>query len=83
MTDNAEGMTPSTNPATPQDLAEIIQEFEQYRERLVNEMTTAAKKAKLPKSKLMARLDPELAQIDATIDNLRAQYTALTENNGN
>ena len=79
MTDKAEGITPSTNIVTSQDLAELIQEFEQYRERLVNDMTIAAKKAKLPKSKLMARLDPELAHIDATLDNLRMQHAALTE----
>jgi hypothetical protein len=83
MTDKAEGITPSTNIATSQDLAEVIHEFEQYRERLVNDMTIAAKKAKLPKSKLMARLGPELAHIDATLDNLRMQHAALTEDDNN
>jgi hypothetical protein len=73
-------MTPTIEPVTPEALAEIIQEFEQYRERLVSEMTTAAQKAKLSKAKLMTKLEPELAQIDATLDNLRAEYTALVEN---
>jgi len=63
-----------------EELTEVIAEFEQYRERLVNEMTTAAKKAKISKSKVMANLEPELAKIDATLENLRAQKAALTEN---
>ncbi len=66
-----------TEPVTPQALAEVIQEFEQYRQRLIEEMTTAAQKAKLPKAKLMARLEPELAQIDATLENLRSQHAVL------
>ncbi|HBE20307.1 MAG TPA: hypothetical protein DEG17_20115 [Cyanobacteria bacterium UBA11149] len=65
---------------TPQDIAEVILEFEQYRQRLIDEMTTVAQKAKLPKSKMMARLEPELAQIDATLENLRTQHAALTSN---
>jgi hypothetical protein len=73
-------MTPTSEPVTPEALAEIIQEFEQYRERLVSEMTTAAQKAKLSKAKLMTKLEPKLAQIDATLDNLRSEYTALVEN---
>lgn len=67
-------------PVTAQDLAETIQEFEQYRERLIADMTTAAQKAKLSKSKLMASLEPELAQIDAALENLRSQYAAITDN---
>lgn len=73
------GTVNDTEQVTPQDLAEVIQEFEQYRERLINDMTTAAKKAKLPKSKMMARLEPQLAQIDATLEKLRTQHAALTE----
>ena len=75
-----EGTVNETEPVTPQDLAEVIQEFEQYRQRLLDDMTAAAQKAKLPKSKLMARLEPELAQIDATLENLRTQHAALTGN---
>ncbi|MBR8827703.1 MAG: hypothetical protein DSM107014_07315 [Gomphosphaeria aponina SAG 52.96 = DSM 107014] len=65
---------------TSEELTEVIAEFEQYRERLVNEMTINAKKAKISKSKLMAQLEPELAKIDATLLNLRAQKAALSEN---
>jgi ferritin len=67
-----------TEPATPQDLLETIQEFEQYRQRLIEELTSAAQKAKLPKSKLMARLEENLTPIDATLDNLRSQLVVLT-----
>ena len=77
---DTEGTVNGSEPVTPQDLAEIIQEFEQYRQRLLEDMTRAAQKAKLPKSKLKAQLEPELAQIDATLENLRTQHAALTGN---
>jgi hypothetical protein len=77
MTDN---LTNLSEPVTPQDIAEVIQEFEVYRQRLIDDLTHAAQKAKLPKSKLNARLEPELAQIDETLANLRAQHAALTSN---
>lgn len=72
---------PTTDPESPvtaAQIAEVIQEFEQYRERLIHDMTAAAQKAKLSKSKLMSNLEPELAQIDATLDHLRTQYAALS-----
>ena len=68
-------------PVSPQELAEVIQEFEQYRQRLVEDLTAAARKAKVSQSKLKKRLEPELAQIDATLEQLRAQYAAATNNN--
>lgn len=64
----------------PEEIAELIQEFEKYRQRLIDEMTTAAKKAKLPKSKVMTKLEPQLAEIDAKLENLRAQHAAMTGN---
>lgn len=60
-----------------QELAEVIQEFEQYRERLVNETLATAKRAKLMKSAVMAKLEPELTKIDATIAELRDRQAAL------
>jgi hypothetical protein len=77
MTDNLSNIS---EPVTPQAIAEVIQEFEVYRQRLIDDLTNAAQKAKLPKSKLNARLEPELAQIDETLANLRAQHAALTSN---
>lgn len=70
-----------TNPPTAQELAEVIAELEQYRERLVNETLTVAQRAKVLKTKAMAQLEPELNQIDATLQELRKQQAALTASN--
>jgi hypothetical protein len=78
--ENAQNVPNSTEP-NAEELAELIAEFEQYRERLVNETITAAQKAKLPQKAAMAKIEPELAQIDAGLQNLRAQLAALTTNN--
>lgn len=74
------GAIDGTDAVSQEELAEVIKELEQYRQRLIDDMTAAAKKAKLSKAKLMANLEPELAQIDATLDNLRAQHAALSGN---
>ncbi|NEQ53570.1 MAG: hypothetical protein F6K11_26110 [Leptolyngbya sp. SIO3F4] len=75
-------MTSSTDTATPQasieEITELITEFEKYRERLMNETLDAAKKAKMSKKETMARLEPELAKIDAALTQLRAQLATLT-----
>ena len=62
-----------TSPATTQDIAEVIAELEEYRDRLIAESTETAKKAKLTKSMLMAQLDPELTKIEAALAQLRSQ----------
>ncbi|MEG4249444.1 hypothetical protein QUB37_04765 [Microcoleus sp. AT3-A2] len=88
MSDNEE-LNPSDNQQTVgnlpetnvEELAEVIAEFEKYRERLVNETMTAAQKAKLPQKAAMAKIEPELAKIDAGLESLRAQMAALTTNN--
>ncbi|MBE9039761.1 hypothetical protein IQ235_03005 [Oscillatoriales cyanobacterium LEGE 11467] len=77
----AETSPAATKPATAGELIEVIQEFEEYRERLINETTTAAKKAKLPKAMVMKQLEPELAKIDAALENLRTQQAAIEEAN--
>ncbi|NEQ96896.1 MAG: hypothetical protein F6K30_09250 [Cyanothece sp. SIO2G6] len=64
-------------PITAEAIAETIVEFEQYRERLLNETLTAAKKAKMSKKATMAKLEPELEKIDAVIQNLRVQHAAM------
>jgi hypothetical protein len=79
-------MTETSEPAamdqvTAQDLAEVIEEFEQYRERLFNEAMTTAQRAKLPKAKVLPQLEPELAKIDAVLQELRDQQAALTVGN--
>ena len=75
---DSQGTTNHSAPVTPEELAQVIQEFEQYRHRLVEDMTNAAKKAKLSKSKMMTKLEPELAQIDTALENLRVQYAMMT-----
>lgn len=75
---DSQATTNNSAPVTPEELAEVIQDFEQYRQRLVEDMTNAAKKAKLSKSKMMTKLEPELAQIDTALEKLRVQYAAMT-----
>jgi DNA repair exonuclease SbcCD ATPase subunit len=70
--------TPTTEQATPEALAEIILEIEQYRERLVNDTLTMAQRAKIMKSKALETLEPNLAQIDAQLAALRQQQADLT-----
>ncbi|BAZ06865.1 hypothetical protein [Calothrix sp. NIES-3974] len=60
-----------------QEIIEVLTEFEQYRERLINETMETAKKAKLMKKTVMAQLEPELAKIDAIIQNLRMQLEGV------
>jgi hypothetical protein len=66
------------NLVTATDLAELIVEFEKYRDRLISETTEAAKKAKLSKKATMAKLEPQLADIDAKLQRLREQQTNLS-----
>lgn len=66
------------NPVTSEDLAELIVEFEKYRDRLVHDTTEAAKKAKLSKKATMAKLEPQLADIDAKLQRLREQQANLS-----
>ena len=73
--------TTSIAEATPQELTEIIADLEQYRERLVNDSLTMAKRAKVMKSQAMANLEPQLAQIDQTLQALRQQQATLTASN--
>ncbi len=70
--------TTSIADATPQELNEIIVELEQYRERLVEDTLTMAKRAKTMKSQAMANLEPQLAEIDQTLQALRQQQAILT-----
>lgn len=68
-------------PVTAEQLAELVVEFEKYRERLVSETMEAAKKAKLSKKATMAKLEPQLAEIDAKLARIREQQAALTADN--
>jgi hypothetical protein len=75
-------MTNDVQPApTAQEVAELIAEFEQYRERLVSETIETAQKAKLMKKTVMSQLEPELAKIDAALEALREQQAGLIAEN--
>ncbi|MCL1495210.1 MAG: hypothetical protein M1G31_31335 [Pseudanabaena sp. Salubria-1] len=65
----------SLEEATPQELAEMISELEQFRERIVNDTLATAQRAKIMKSQALATLEPNLAKIDSTLQTLRQQQS--------
>ena len=65
--------TETNQPASTQEIAAVIAELEQYRDRLIEESTETAKKAKLTKSALMAQIEPELQKIETALTQLRTQ----------
>ena len=79
--ESAEDLTEDSTQIEAEELIEVIAEFERYRERLVSETMAAAQKAKLPQKAAMAKIEPELAKIDAGLDSLRTQLAAITTNN--
>jgi regulator of replication initiation timing len=78
MTDISELNSPAQE--TREEILEVIAEFEQYRERLVNDTLAMAQRAKIMKAQAMSNLEPSLAQIDAQILDLRQQLEALATN---
>ena len=68
----------SNSTVTAEELAEVIAEFEQYRDRLYNETIASAKKAKVSKKVAMAQLQPQLDQIDSKLEQLRNQYASVS-----
>jgi hypothetical protein len=83
-TPNSQLPTPNmsdTETVTAAELEEIIVELQKYRDRLVHDTTEAIHKAKLPKSKAMAQMEPELAKIDAMMQELHDRHAALLANN--
>ncbi|WP_298919640.1 hypothetical protein [uncultured Nostoc sp.] len=71
----------TTDNVNAQEVAEVIAELEQYRERLVQETTETAKRAKLMRVNVMAKLEPELAKIDSALQELRNQQATLNLSN--
>ena len=65
----------SLEESTPQELAEMISELEQFRERIVNDTLATAQRAKIMKSQALANLEPNLAKIDSTLETLRQQQS--------
>jgi hypothetical protein len=73
----AESVPSSESEGSPsaQEIANVIAELEQYRNRLIEDFTSTAKKAKLPKSMVMAQLEnhPEIVKINASIAQLQGE----------
>ena len=67
--------------ANSEELTLAIAELEEYRERLVNDVLSMAQKAKVMKAQALASLQPQLAQIDATLEALRQQQSVLGAGN--
>lgn len=67
----------SIDQATSEELTEIITELENYRERLMNDTLSMAKRAKIMKAQAMANLEPQIDQIDAQLQVLRQRQEAL------
>lgn len=68
----------SIEHANLEEVASAIAELEQYRERLVSETLTAAKKAKVMKGQAENNLEPTLAKIDGMLVELRHRQATLT-----
>ena len=64
----------ATAKTQEQEIEEVITGLEQYRERIINDTLEHAKKVKIPKAKVMAKLEqhPELSKIDKALNELRS-----------
>jgi hypothetical protein len=70
-----------TEEVSAAELAEIITELQKYRDRLVHDTTEAIHKARLPKAKAIAQMEPEIVRIDAMIQELHDRHAALIAGN--
>ncbi|AUB44073.1 hypothetical protein COO91_10291 (plasmid) [Nostoc flagelliforme CCNUN1] len=71
----------SSAQASSEELTQAIAELEEYRERLVNDTLSMAQRAKIMKAQALANLQPQLTQLDATLESLRQQQSTLTSGN--
>ena len=69
-------------PASAEEVAEIIAGLEQYRQRIIDDTLEMAKRVKVPKKQVMAQLEnhPEIAKIDAILEDIRSRQGAITSN---
>jgi hypothetical protein len=74
-------LTTTTEQITAIELEEIVAELQKYRDRLVHDTTEAIHKARLPKAKAMAQMEPELLKIDAMMQDLHDRHAALLASN--
>jgi hypothetical protein len=77
----AESDLTTPQEVTATELEEIVTELEKYRDRLVHDTTEAIHKARLPKAKAIAQMEPEIARIDAMIQELHDRHAALVASN--
>jgi len=77
MSENHEQTT--TQQETPEALAEVIAELEQYRSRIIEDTMAMAKQAKIMRCKAQANIEnhPEIAKIDAILSDLHSRQAAL------
>ncbi len=61
-----------------EELTSAIAELQDYRDRLVRETLSTAKKAKVVKTQVQTNLEPTLTKIDAMLEELRQQLATLT-----
>ena len=80
MSENQDKAT--TQQETPEAIAEVISELEQYRSRIIEDTMAMAKQAKIMRSKAQANIEnhPEIAKIDAILSDLHSRKAALGEN---
>ncbi len=80
-TESASATSADSSTSSAEEVAAVIAELEQYRARLVEDFTTTAKKAKLPKSMALAQLKnhPEIMKIDTALLQLRGEEPASAE----
>lgn len=62
-----------------QEIEEVIADLQEYRQRIVNDVMEMAKKVKLPQKAVTGHLaqHPELARIDAMLEDLHSRKAAL------
>ena len=73
--------TTTTAEISEIELEEIITELQKYRDRLVHDTTEAIHKARLPKAKALAQMEPELMKIDAMMQEVLDRHAALLASN--
>lgn len=63
-------------PVSKEEIDQMIVEFEQYRERLINDIVQMGKKIKLSKKAVDKNITEhsEIARVDAILEKLRSQY---------
>ncbi len=76
MSENQEEITKVKE--TPEEIAEVIAELEQYRSRIVNDTMAMAKRAKVLRASALANIEnhPEIAKIDAMLSDLHSRKAA-------